>query len=408
MPASRATRHPLDQISLGKIVQIRERLLAAQAAGKTVYRLESGDPSFGLAPHVIDALRRAAEAGKTHYVPNNGIPELRRALAEKVMAKNGFTDVSADDVFVTNGAMNALFVTFQALLAAGDEVIVPDPMWTEVMENIRLGGGIPVGVPLEAARDFQYDPAAIEAAISPRTVAIFVNTPHNPTGAVLSAETLRAIVAIARRHHLWIVADEAYEDVIYPPYVHHSAAALAPDLADRIVSIFSFSKSYAMSGLRTGFVVTRAESLRDRLPKILRCTINGVNSLAQWAALAAVSGSQEQLDAMRAEYVVRRDIMIDALSGIDGVRPFTPRGSFFVWAELDPEVYSRLGVADADELSDRLAADGIGSAPGSAFGTTCADALRFSFSCDTRMVRAGCDALRAALTSPAVSPLRAA
>src|SRR4051812_44266972 len=153
LPSASPT-HPLDRVSLGKIVQIRERLLVAQAAGKRVYRFESGDPSFAPPAHVIDALTQAALAAKTHYVPNNGIPELRRALAQKVTAKNGLTSTSADDIFLTNGAMHALYVTFGALLLPGDEVIIPDPMWTEVAENIRLAGGVPVGVPLRA--EFGY------------------------------------------------------------------------------------------------------------------------------------------------------------------------------------------------------------------------------------------------------------
>lgn len=396
-PPSRAV-HPLDLLSLGKIVQIRERLLVAQAAGTRVFRFESGDPSFAPPQSALDAIARAMAEGKTHYVPNNGIPELRRALADKVVAKNGMAKVTADDIFVTNGAMHALFATFGALLAPGDEVIIPDPMWTEVAENIRLAGGTPVGVRLRAEDSYEYRPADIEAAITPRTTTIFLNTPHNPTGAVLSRATLEAIVDIARRHDLWIVADEAYEDVIYEPYVHHSIAALAGDWAERVVSIYSFSKSHAMSGLRVGYIVTRAPLLHDRLPKLLRCTINGVNSLAQAGAVAAVTGDQGHLAAMRAEYRVRRDLMIEALSGIPGVRPFVPHGAFYVWAELEPSLYERLEVADADALSAQLAEAGIGSAPGDAFGTTCADAIRFSFSCATAMVREGRAALRAALT----------
>jgi aspartate aminotransferase len=270
-------------------------------------------------------------------------------------------------------------------------------MWTEVAENVRLAGGTPVGVPLRAEDDFEYRPDAIEAAITPRTAAIFLNTPHNPTGAVLSREALAAILDVARRHDLWVVSDEAYEDVIFAPAAHHSAAALAGDDAGRVVSIFSFSKSHAMSGLRTGYVVTTSPLLHGRIPKLLRCTINGVNSLAQAAAVTAVTGDQAHLAAMQAEYRMRRDLMVDALAGIDGVRPFTPRGTFFVWAELDPSVYQRLEVRDADALSERLADQGIGSAPGDAFGASCADAIRFSFSCDTAMVREGVAALRAAL-----------
>jgi aspartate aminotransferase len=395
--------HPLDQLSLGKIVQIRERLFQAAAHGTRVYRFESGDPSFTPAPHVRAALAAAVEAGKTHYIPNNGIPELRAALAGKVRDKNGIADVTANDIFVTNGAMHALFVTFGSLLSPGDEVILPDPMWTEVAENVKLAGGLPVGVALHAVDGFEYQPAAIEAVITGRTKAIFLNTPHNPTGAVLSEQTLRAILAIAAAHHLWIVSDEAYEDVIYDPARHRSIASLAPEYADRIISIFSFSKSYAMSGLRTGYIVTSAAVLHDRIPKLLRCSINGVNSVTQWAALAAITGDQSQLPAMRTDYLTRRDLMVAALSGIDGVRPFTPSGSFFVWTQLDPSLYARLGVTNADELSSLLARRGIGSAPGDAFGRTCSDALRFSFSCDTAMVREGSVVLRAALTGSAAA-----
>jgi aspartate aminotransferase len=390
--------HPLDSVSLGKIVQIREILLRTQAKGARVVRFESGDPSFAVQPHVLKAITEAGEAGKTHYVPNDGIPELRRALAEKLRTKNGIADILPRDVFLTNGAMHALYVTFGTLLSPDDEVIIPDPMWTEVAENIRLAGGVPVRVPVEATSDYAYDAEAVARAITPATRAIFVNSPHNPTGAVASRETLEAIVALARERDLWIVSDEAYEDVLYEPYVHHSVAAIAGDWADRVISVFSFSKSHAMSGLRVGYVVTRSAILQERIQKLLRCTINGVNSLAQWGALAAVTGPQVHLPAMRAEYTRRRDTLLGALEGIPGVRPFVPRGAFYVWAELDAEVYERLGVSGADELSARLAANGIGSAPGDAFGEQCADAIRFAFSCDGEMVRTGAQVLRMALT----------
>jgi aspartate aminotransferase len=389
--------HPLDFVSLGKIVQIRERLLSAQAAGKVVFRFESGDPSFAPAAHVSEAVVAAMYAGKTHYVPNNGIPELRTALADKVRTKNGLAGTTSNDIFVTNGAMHALNVTFGALLSPGDEVIIPDPMWTEVAENIRLAGGVTVGVRLSAEEDFAYRAADIAAAITPRTTAIFLNTPHNPTGAVLSRDELRAIYDVARQHGLWIVSDEAYEDLVFAPHEHVSIGSIAEADDTRVISIFSFSKSHAMSGLRTGYIVTRAPLLQDRLPKLLRCTINGVNSLAQWAALAAVKGSDSSTLAMRDEYCVRRDMLLAALRDIPGVRPFTPRGTFFIWAELDPSVYERLEVADADALSASLADDGIGSAPGDAFGPSYPDAIRFSFSCDTAMVREGSTRLREAL-----------
>ena len=402
-----AATHVLDRLSLGKIVQIREQLLRAQAAGARVYRLESGDPSFAPPAHVLAALSAAAEQGHTHYPPNAGIPALRAAVRRKLARQNGVALPNDDAVFVTNGAMHALFVTFAALLDAGDEVVVPDPMWTEVVENIRLAGGVPVPVPLSARDGFAYSAAEIERRITPRTKAIFVNTPHNPTGAVLDRAALGAIVRLAASRGLWLVSDEAYEDVIYAPHTHHSAAAVVADVApahaDRGVSIFSMSKSHAMPGFRVGYLVTTSPLLQDRLPKVMRCSINGVNSVSQWAAAAALDGPQAHVDAMRAEYEVRRDLLLAALAGIDGVRAFAPQGAFFVWAELDPALYARLGVADADGLSRLLAERGVGSAPGDAFGVHSADAIRFAYSCDTAMVRDGAAALREILLAGAAT-----
>ncbi|MEN9809700.1 MAG: hypothetical protein RLZZ488_1267 [Pseudomonadota bacterium] len=395
--------HYLDSLSLGKIVQIRERILKAQADGKKVFRFESGDPNFSLAAHVTTALKKAADEGKTHYIPNAGIPELRKALVKKLADQNGIKLASAENIFVTNGAMHALFCAFQCLLQAGDEVIVPDPMWTEVVENIKVARGTPVPVSLREETGFQYLPKEIEARITSRTKAIFLNTPHNPTGAVLPKQTLLEIIRMAKERNLWIVSDEAYEDVIFAPHQHISIASLAPEYQHKIISVFSFSKSHAMSGLRTGYLTASDETLMERLHKIMRCSINGVNSVAQWTALSAIEGDRAHIHHMLGEYNERRDIMVESLTGIDGLKPFVPQGSFFVWATLSPSIYKRLGVKDADELSNTLAELGMGSSPGDAFGATCADAIRFSFSCSTQMVKEGSAVLRKLLSG---GPLR--
>ena len=298
--------------------------------------------------------------------------------------------------------MHALYVIWQCLLEPGDEVIVPDPMWTEAVENIRLAEARPVPVILRHEDGYVYHPEAIEAKITPKTRAIFVNSPHNPTGAVLPKETLLGILALAEKHGLHIVTDEAYEDIVYDAK-HHSLAALAEQqgydekFLDRIVSIFSFSKSYAMSGLRVGYIVTGDDRVRERISKLLRCTINGVNSIAQWAAIEALRADPAHLEGMLKEYRIRRQLMLEALSGIPGLDPFLPEGAFYVWCRIDPVLYQRLGVKDADDLSSRLAAEGIGSAPGDSFGLHCEDAIRFAYSCGTAMVREGAKVLSAAL-----------
>jgi aspartate aminotransferase len=392
----------LDHISFGKIVQIREELLKQQAGGKKVIRFESGDPNFDLAPHVLEALQRAAATGKTHYIPNAGIPELRRALFEKVTKKNGIPVRSAEDIFVTNGAMHALFVVFAALLEPGDEVIVPDPMWTEVVENVKLASGVPVRVALRREEGYVYAAEDIAKAITPKTKAIFLNSPQNPTGSVLDRDQLQAILDLAKERNLWVVSDEAYEHVIFAPSVHISIASLDPGYIHKVISIFSCSKSYAMSGLRTGYIACTDQTVQDRLQKLLRCTINGVNSTAQWAALAAITGPQDQIPMMQAEYVRRRDMLHDALASVEGVRPFKPNGSFFIWADCDRSLYEQLGVNSADDVSHFLAERGIGSAPGSAFSDRFVDSLRFAFSCATPMVTEGSALLQDALQGATV------
>ena len=392
----------LDHISFGKIVLIREELLKQQAAGKKVIRFESGDPNFDLAPHVLEALQRAAATGKTHYIPNAGIPELRKALYEKVTRVNGIHVGSAEDIFVTNGAMHALYIVFASLLEDGDEVIVPDPMWTEVVENIKIAGGKPVRVALRREAGYLYDAAEIEKNITPRTKAIFLNTPHNPTGAVLDRAQLQAILDVAKSRDLWVISDEAYEHVIFAPHQHVSIGSLDASYADKMISIFSCSKSYAMSGLRVGYIATSNTQLQDRLQKLLRCTINGVNSTGQWAALAAVTGPQDQIPMMQAQYVHRRDKLYDALANVEGITPFKPKGSFFIWADTERGLYERLGVDSADEVSHMLAEQGIGSAPGSAFSDRFTDSLRFAFSCATKMVEEGSGMLQGVLAGAAV------
>lgn len=392
------TTHVVDSLSLGIIVQIRERLLKAARDGLPVVRFESGDPSFSVAPHVAEAMCEAARSGKTHYVPNAGIPELRAAIAAKATRENNIPTFESE-VFVTHGAMHGLFATFQALLDEGDEVIIPDPMWTEIAENVQFARGRVVRVPLRREAGYEYDPVEIERRITPKTKAIFVNTPHNPTGAVLSAQTIGKIVDLARLHNLWIVSDEAYEHVLYDWNTHHSVASLAGEWARNVVTIFSFSKSHAMSGLRVGAVLVSDSGIHDRMQKILRCSINGVSSVAQWGALAALQGSDSHREMMQREYASRRRTMIEALTNIPGLHVFNPQGTFFVWAEIERELIERMGLRDVSHLSDLLCERGIGNTPGIAFGPESGNSMRFSFSCSTTMVEGGSQSLREILLS---------
>ena len=379
--------HILDLVSLGAIVQVRDRLLDQQAKGRKVLRLESGDPSFDIPAHVREAMEKALRDGLTHYTASTGIPPLREAILRKVTSENGLSVPGADNIVVTNGAMHGLYVLFRAMLDAGDEVILPDPMWTEIAENIRLGGGTPVPVRLHPENGYQYDPDEIESAITPRTRAIFVNTPHNPTGAVASRGTLERIAAIAANHNLTLVSDEAYEHVIYDGQKHTSLGSL-PAAQGRTVSVYSMSKTYAMSGLRLGYLVVTDTLLLERLKKLVRCTINGVNSVTQYGAVAALNGPQDATRAMAAEYQSRRDMLFAALEESPYLEAFKPGGAFYLWAKMKPDWPGYQGKADdwsmTNYLIDRV---GVGSAPGSAFGPAGAGHIRFAFSCSTEQVR---------------------
>jgi aspartate aminotransferase len=272
-------------------------------------------------------------------------------------------------------------------------------MWTEVTENIRLGGGIPVPVRLRENDNYLYSPADIEAAITPRTKAIFVNTPHNPTGMVAGRSTLEAIAAIAEKHNLLLVSDEAYEHVIFDGQSHVSLGSL-PAAQNRTISVFSLSKTYAMSGLRLGYVVTTDPLLLERLKKLVRCTINGVNSVAQHGAAAALNGPQDFTKSMAQEYQMRRDMLFSALEESPYVKPFKAGGAFYLWAQITHDWPGYQGRNDDWAMTNYLIdQSGIGSTPGSAFGAAGNGHIRFAFSCSTEQVREAASLLPSILRS---------
>ena len=384
----------LDSVSMGKIVVIREKLLDAQRKGDKIFRFESGDPSFDVHPNIKAAMEKALRENKTHYIPNNGIPELREALAHKLRTKNGLTKIEAKHVSVTNGAMHALYVVYQCIVAEGDEVIVPDPMWTEAVEDARLAGAVIVPIELKPENNYVYAADEIAKKVTAKTKVIFLNTPHNPTGAIIPKSELEKIFAIAKKHDLWIVSDEAYEDVLFDGGSHTSIGSIDPSY-EKLISVYSYSKSYAMSGLRVGYFATLHPLFNDRASKLLRCTVNGINSVAQWGALAALKEvDQSWFDEMNAEYLKRRDLFLKILSEQKVLTPFAPKGAFYLWCRHNSEV-------NATALSEKLADLGIGNAPGDCFGSSGESlrSIRFAFSCSTKMIEEGSEPLIKALNS---------
>jgi len=380
-------KHLLDAIKLGGIVTVRDRLIEKQEQGSKVYRLESGDPSFSVPPHIIEAIAGALRDGHTHYTAGAGIKSLRAAIYRKLEEENQIKVAGPQSTLVTNGAMHALYVAFRALCGPGDEVIIPDPTWTETADNVTVAGGVPVHAPLDAANGYRYTAAAIREKVTGRTRAIVINSPHNPTGMVCSRRGMEEILEVASERGLWVLSDEAYEHVLFDGREHVSPGSLG---YDRVISIFSMSKSYAMSGLRLGYLAVDDPVLLERMAKLLRCTINGVNSVTQHGAVAALTGPQDATREMAAEYQERRDALWKGIQNARLLHPFKPEGAFYMWCRVDDDWSGHEGKRDSWAMTrfliDKAA---VGSAPGAVFGPAGEGHIRLAFSCSTDQVVEG-------------------
>lgn len=321
-------------------------------------RLEIGEPDVPTPAHVVAAAGRDAAAGHTGYTSSTGSPELRAALAEKVRRVNGL-DVTADDVVVTHGAMHGLAMAINALAGPGDQILVPDPEFPN-WRMAAVAAGVDVGTyPAHAAHGFVPVLADIEAAITPATRAIVLCSPNNPTGAMYPAELLAGVVELARARDLWVFADECYEAITFDA-PHASAAAFDTD--GRVLTFFSFSKTYAMTGWRLGYVVSRDPGVIDLLGQVAEATVACPSSVSQRAALAALTGPQDDVLAAVASYRERRDAAV-ALLAERGVPCVPPLGAFYLMVDVSA------ATTDSEAFALRLLDERhVSVSPGSAFG----------------------------------------
>ena len=306
---------------------------------------------------------------------------------------------------VTTGGIHAVYLVCQALLEPGDEVILPDPTWPPCAGNVLAAQARPVGCPLHERLDWRFDLDELESCITPATRAIYINSPHNPTGGVLTRADVERIAAIVREHDLWLISDEAYEDVVFDGAQHVSPASL-PDMYERTISIYTFSKSYAMTGLRLGYLVTPDAALRERIKKVLFYTCSNVTSIVQFGGIGALEGPQDSVAAFRDELQARRDLFFDGIRTHAGglLTGAPPRGAFYAFLRIDPAWPHPPGTSLSWALAEQLISRArIGCVPGADFGSHGEGYIRFCFARDRRELSGALESMGRVFGQRAVS-----
>ena len=376
----------LSAVGFSEIVKVRNRILAMRERGDKVLQFEGGEPFPNTPDHIKDACVRALSENKTRYAPSSGISPLLEALAEKLRRENGIP-APVSDVIVVNGGMQALFGAFQGVVNPGDEVLMFSPYWTPVRDLVGLTRGVPVLVDTVRARHDGFR-QALEASLTERSRVLYVNTPQNPTGLVLTRAELETTASVARENNLVVISDEAYEHLIYDG--PHVSIASLDGMYERTITCYTFSKSYAMTGWRLGYAVA-PEPFMTGLKKLVLTSTNGVSTPTQWAGLAAITGPSDFTDWCRGEYRARRDLLVAGLRSL-GFEIEPPAGAFYAFPD------ARAFGTDSWEIANRLLdRAGVACLPGVIFGPEGEGHLRFSYSTSPETIERGIDALRAVL-----------
>lgn len=366
------------RMSPSQTLALNSKVAELRAEGKRIIALNSGEPDFNTPKPVIEAAYRAMLEGKTKYTETPGIRPLREAIARKFKKDNGI-DYAPDQIIVSTGAKFALANTFQVLCNPGDEVIIPTPCWVSYVEMVKLADAVPVLVPVKA--DNQLDLDAIEAAVTPKTRVLLINSPNNPTGAVYTEASLRRIAKIVVDHDLFLVTDEVYEKLIYGTTPHVSPASFGPDIYERTVTINAFSKAYAMTGWRIGYAAGPRPVIRG-ISAIQGHTTSNSTSFVQWAAIAALASCDDAVETMRQAFEERRNYMYERVRALPGVTCPFPDGAFYLFPDVSGLFGKRAGdvvIDGAPALANYLLDEaGVALVPGNAFEAPYALRLTYS------------------------------
>lgn len=362
----------LDAVTESKTVAISDKARQMQQSGINVINLGGGDPNFDTPAHITEAGIAAMQKGMTHYVDSRGIPELRRAAADKFQRENGLRYDPDKEIIATASGKLALYIALISLVEPGDEVLVIEPAWVSYVPMILLLGGIPVPVALDPADDFTLTAEALAAGITPKTKLIMTNYPNNPCGRVIREAELRALRDAAVQHDLWVLSDEIYEHLIYDGEKHISPATL-PGMWERTVVTNGMSKAYAMTGWRLGYLGAPAPLCAQML-KAQQHVVTCAAGFTQVAGAAALTGPQDCVEMMRREYDARRVAVCEALNAIPGVRCPAPEGAFYLFPEIDFRGY------DSWRLAEFLLEEAkVAVTPGQAFASKAVRNVRMTF-----------------------------
>ncbi len=373
----------LDEVGFSDIVQIRNKVLDLRASGQKVHTFHGGEPFFDTPETIKYALMKALVENKTRYAPSSGIEPLREAIAKKLRERNHI-EASAEEVIVTAGGAHALFVAFQAVLNPGDDVLLFSPYWTPIRDMVTGAEARALLVPTATARRNGIT-ETLEQFSTPHTRAIYYNTPQNPAGTVFSRAEAEEVAAFARKHDLIVIADEAYEDLVYDG--EHVSIASLPGMAERTITTFTFSKSYGMTGWRVGYAVAQ-EPFMTGLKKLVLYSTNGVATPMQWAALEALSIPQSTIDARRQEYRMRRDLLVEGLRDA-GLKCEMPEGAFYAFPDVTQINKDSRKVAAM--LLDKAH---VATIPGVVFGAQGEGHVRFGYAMPKEAIVAGLTALK--------------
>jgi aspartate aminotransferase len=374
----------LDEVGFSDIVSIRNKIMKLRVGGATVYQFEGGEPYNNTPDYIKEAMTQALLENRTRYAPSSGIPELRAAIADKLRERNRMSAVREEHVIVLNGGMQGLFGAFQSVVNPGEEVMVFSPYWTPIKDLIAHCQGAPVLVPTEEARRDGFT-ATLKRYLTGRTRAIYYNTPQNPTGVVFTCAEAEEVARFAAEHDLIVIADEAYEDLVYDG--EHVSIASLEGMHERTITCYTLSKSYAMTGWRIGYAVA-AEPWMTGMKKTVLYSTNGVSTPTQWAALAAFNTKSDFLEKSRAAYQERRDLLIAGLNEL-GLTCSPPAGAFYAFPDV-----TRINTDSREASEILLERAQVATVPGVVFGPHGEGHLRFSFSTSLETIEAGLDSLR--------------